>query len=340
MTLGSLSQWLALEHNISLVLGPGLESKSLVGEFQNVSVDTVLQHVAKRVGAEIRQTDGVYYIGTLDKLDRGFWVGRLPRVTAEEARTMVATFLSPDGQSTALADGLVVVVDKEPILQRIEALAKELGETRSTAWVLQFHVLSLSDETSRQLEAGGVPVGELSAQLLSGDASVTGSLVLDLILSGGASAGGVRRVAEPLLIVGDGEKVTFDRVEKIPYRSTLNESGGNVSSRTEAIDFLEVGFKLDASVKGLSESQAVLTCKVATDVITADGGGLPPRVAGEDFATVATLEPGGTYLLGGFDALSDADGWRLGRIGAITANKEKRSYQIWVRAYQIGSPTR
>lgn len=333
-TLGHFASWLSREHGVSVVLESGLESESIVADFVDVPLDQVMQSIAKRLGVGVRLSGAVYFVGQLDRGDRGVLVLRARRLGGEDLQSVIESMLSESGSASVFADGLVVVSDLEGVLLRVSQTIASVETQEVPGWVVQVHVVGYSEIASRDLGVDVLPSARLAAGLASTDPKdwLDVSAEVELALRYVRERSDVVSVADPMLFLADGDESSFKRIRRVPYVSELSQTDGAFQSRRQAVEFLDVGFDLRATIRETSPDEAVVNLDIEHGTIVGQGGELPPTVAKDVFSSRIPVKAGGVYLVGSYETMEFS---RASGVSWNAGNEDRRTYQIWLRAYRV-----
>ena len=326
---------------MSVVLADGLETKTVVADFEQVPISQVFELLAKRVGVQVSRIGSVYYLGSPGPDDRGYLVRRVRRIDKESIQAVVQTMVSDGGRSEVTADGLLVVSDQVTVLDRIQKMLSDVESTALPGWCVQLHVIGFSENAIDDFGVDTKPAGKLAATIALASAASAIDVSLDgqfeQILRAVHSRSDVVTVAEPMLLVADGREAKFERFSKVPYfqNETRSVSSGIVAEQRR-VEFLNVGFLAKVGVRELTDDSALINLELSNSSVTELGQELPPQTDVESFTSFVSARSGGVYLAAHFESdetsRSQGLGWGFGK-----SSKRKRVvYQVWLRAYAIG----
>ena len=324
---------------MSVVLQDGLEAREVTAELFEVPLPVAIEHVAKRVGAQVRVSGGVYFIGQLASSDRGVMVRRVRRLDEAQLNEALQTILSETGRSATFDDGLCIVSDVAGVLDRVTQLLDSVESAGTPGWVVQLEVISFSEVAAERMEVDIVPSGQLAAVVAQtvGDWSdgIEISARLDAVLEAARSRSDVHLVADPVLFLGDGREAQFERVESFPYEQAKTRFTNGAIVRDTTVEFLPVGFSTTVRLRETAPAAAVLELEVTNSNIKAVNEGLPPTTTRDRFTSAVPIRAGGLYLVGAFEVDETKRDTSLGFRRLNAWSTEKRVYQVWLRAYQV-----
>ena len=282
-------------------------------------------------------------MGELEREDRGFLVRRVRRLSGKELEAAITSGLSDVGSATAFPDGLVVVSDQAGVLERISVMLDEVETAGLSTWVVQVHVLSFSQTAAREFGVDTTPAGQLAASIALASGGVS-----NLDFSLGAELNNVLRavderadsfsLADPVLLMADGRESQYNRISRVPYVNNVIETSGNIIQERQSVEFVDVGFKMQASLRELGSDSALLELSIENSDVTRVNDNLPPETSQDNFNSVIPIRAGGVYLVGAFES-NEIE--RSQGIGLVVRNKEetsKRVYQVWLRSFAIDMP--
>ena len=300
-------------------------------------ISVAVDNIAKRIGADVRFVSGVYYVGGLGRTDSGTLVRRVRGLSGEELREAVESQLSDTGNVVAYDDGLCVVADVVAVLDRVGAMLDQVEELQAAAWVVQLHVIAYEYSAVDDLGVDVVPAARLAAIASADVADVEFQASLEAVLRAVVDRGDVHTVAEPMLLLADGERSTYDRGQTIPFVTQSVETVGASLRERQTIDFLDVGFELAVELRELTRDSAAVTVVVGNSRVIETGEGLPPTVSRDNLESVVPVVSGGVYLAGSFVSERIERSKRLGLSRGREHRNRSELYQVWLRCYKIGA---
>ena len=339
-SLGHFVRYLAQRHGVSVVIADGLETRPLVAEFNQTPIDSALELIAKRAGVSMRKLGEVYFLGELSKGDRGVLVRRVRRLAQEELTSAIAAVLSDTGTQAVFSDGLAVIADEAAVLDRINAMLDSVESAGVPGWILQVHVFGYSSKAAEELGVSVVPSGSLAAFAATSSAGIGQAGIqlrgeLDATLRFARDHSGVHTVADPLLFLADGRAASFNRTRRVPFVQSLTQTDSEFDSRTQIVQFLDVGFRVDAELREIADDLATITLDLEHGTIVDQASNLPPTVSLDAFSSVVPIQAGGVYLVGAYEAKETNSG---AGVAWKKTTSEARVYQVWIRAYRVSGP--
>ena len=246
-------------------------------DFVDVPIPDALQVVGRRVGAQAVKVGSIWYLGTLLQEDRGLLVAKVTRFGGDELKTFVGVMLSDIGKSACSADGVVVVADRVEVLARISAAFDRLETCPSDAWVVQLYVIGVSDAMAHDLGIDGAPTASLSATTISGSLGNKDAWQTVFGVNGAlkttATNRAVNLVAEPTLVLVNGEPGEYQRGRRVPVaRRTVSDSG---TVSTAGFDYVDTGFLIRCLIRDVGQGRARLDMTYRDSAIVGYVGEVP-----------------------------------------------------------------
>lgn len=341
MPLAEFLRWLSVEAGVSVIAGKSLDDDSVTLDMNAVPVDQVLGVVARRLGVQVSRTGRVYFLGDLRPEDRGVLVRRVARLTGDELRGVVGVLLSEHGRMESHSDGLIVVGDRVEVLQRVIELCDRIEDVPVDTWVVQLHVIAITDNASSRMGVDVVPALELSYSFASGSAAGAAASgvnlfgELDGILQAARRVEGVSMVAEPLFLLTDGGSGSFKSGEVIPVARKSVSAEGTV----ETLDFqyVNVGLDFEVQVRQVAPDAARLRVRMESGQLRGFVEGAP-RVQRDEYLGEVAAVTGGVYLIGSVDRKQRLDAVDGAFRTVKETERQNDTLQIWGRVYRISGP--
>ncbi len=340
ITLGALCQWIAAETGSSIVVQQGLENQAVSLEIHDEPLGAVMDVLAARLGVSLDRRGTLYYLGQTRPESRGVLVRRVRRLGREEIQQAVGVHLTQEGKVACFDDGLLVVGDRVAILERIGDVLDEVEKAQSPCWCVQCYIVSLTDADIRDVGLDVAPALEVSAAFASGSqlaglSSLSARGGLEAVLQASSSTDKNRVVAQPLFLLGDGEKASVKRTVSYPVPSDSVSQDGSVTAR--GWQYIEAGLTLEVELRERSAGSARLGVNLEVSDVEGFKEEAPIKAA-EAFVSSATIESGGVYLLGSLER----DRSRVGRWSWFQwrskTDSERHTLFVWARAFAVSGP--
>ncbi len=308
------------------------------------TVDDVLGMVARRVGVQVTRTGTLYYLGELRPEDKGVLVRRVRRLDSDQLLNSAQVLLSEFGSASVTPDGLLIVGDRVEVLQRVVELVERVEAADAVTWVVQLHLCSIDRRDVVDIGLDAVPAIEMAYTFGAASSSPFGLLTsLDgrATLEGGLDAvlRAVKRkrdskvVAEPLMLLVDGDEASIERGQRFPVRTRIVDTDTN--TERDQVEFVQTGLQITATMRELDDRLGRLRLRVQmSDVEDLDEGGAP--ITSEETVTVsADVASGGVYLLGSLTQSDREEGFDVGLQTGRTQGVEDDVLFVFGRVYRI-----
>jgi len=340
MPLNEFSRAVAEQTGLSIITELAIDSAKVTAHVVEQPVDVVLTSVARRLGVQVVNRGRLFYIGSLKPEDRGQLVRRMTRLDKSQLGDAAKLMLSDVGRAWTAPDGLMVISDRVEILARIDDMLNSIEASQPGTWVCQFYLLSLSDQSQREI---GFDVNQSVAV---GASYVRGSLSgapiglrrnlnanFSALLSAAVGSSGSRIVAQPMFLLQDGQTARIQEGEVVPVpRRTVGETG--VVSVT-GYERIETGLVMSTNLRQQGQDDAQLSLDLTISQVTGFVGEAPITQQ-STFVTIASVSRNGTFLIG--QILRD----KASKVttGTVIPTKFKWDegssvLQIWARVYCV-----
>ncbi|AMV21752.1 hypothetical protein [Planctomyces sp. SH-PL14] len=335
--------WASGRFGISIVADPALLAQPVELKLQSATAKELLSAIAHQVGAQVTKSGGVYLLGTLRPEDRGAFVKRVRRLSEAQLREVCQQMLSDVGRVSAFKDGLVVVTDTVEVLNRVADLLESVEAAEAVTWVVQMHVVQLTDRDIRDLGLDTVPALEVAAvlgdassgKLLSVETDLTASLKSVLQFANEKGRAGV--LAEPLFLLVDGEEGILNRTRRVPVENSVIDPRSGAISRNYS--FTEVGLQFRLTLRELNWKTARANIFISLGDVEAQGEeGRPPITRQQEMTLSADMTAGGVYLVGalrdGNSESSQKGGLKLGGVNRA----QQTETLVFARVARVAAP--
>lgn len=339
MELISFLRLFTTETGIAVICEDELDERTVSLDVVDLPAIEVLGTLARRYGVDMTGSGRLYFLGEIRKADKGYLVRKVSRLQADDLREAIQLMVTENGDVRVFTDGLVVVADRVQVLDKIHRLLDEIQSAPADSWVVQLHIINISDRASREIGLDVEHLVELSANLAAGSAIPDTVSNWDV---GAALTGTIRAastasdstiLSEPLFVLLDGETATINQGERVPIpRRTVSDSG---TVTTVGYDFLQTGITLEVTIRDAGDGQARLGLDVDLSLISGFVEEAP-IVNSLGGTTDAFLASGGSYLLLALRRdLEDGSSEGPGIPTLFKSSTDASTFQVWARAYRI-----
>lgn len=342
---------LADQYGVCVAVEQRLDLMTVTGEFSETPLRVCLATVARRLGCELVELRGLYYLGQRKPEDKVVMVRKIRRLNHEQVGAASQGFLSQEGSFAAMPDGLIVVGDRLEVIERLVDMFDRLEKAPSIVWCVQLHVISMSDKDlldfgldvnpALELAAGYANLSNVTKDLtlgvVQGIRGEGGATVADASLSAVLRAtrerSSMRIVADPLFTCVDGSEATVTRGLKVPVRTSIvTGQQGNVSNN---VRFVQTGLEATASVREISDKVGRLNLKLSVSEVQTVDRELGPTTDDQGLTCETDCETGGVYLLGGLRRGKNEQSRGAFFTMGDKKNKEGDVWLIWGKVYRI-----
>jgi type II secretory pathway component GspD/PulD (secretin) len=299
----------------------------------DTDMDVVLAYVARRIGAEITRQGNMVFVGNLRREDRGWLVRKARRMSGDDAKRILTTMKTENGNVDSTVDGIVVVSDRVRVLQSMSSMLDRVESQPATTWIVQLYMISTADKGTRELGFDTSATLDVSAVLADRTFTRVTDGKLQAVLRAARTSSNFDIIAEPMRLMVDGGASTIKDGEKIPIPQRTVSNNGTVT--TTGYTYVDTGIIVKAGLREISPRRA--NCQLTVDLTQVSGYvESSPITSGQNFQTAAILESGGTYLVGAMSCKSTT--YEKG--GAFFDSVRGRSdddgtVMIWLRCYRI-----
>lgn len=317
ISLNQLFGLLADEMGVGLSIPKDLQQTISI-DMDDVSIDDVINSIAKKNDLKIEKTDKTLYVARRDGLSQidGFetFVIPLKSITSEEAEKAIALFLSEQGRiAVNKASNRILVQDYPEVINNLRKVfpqfdpepkqviveAALLQVTRSNKTAVGFNWFgSDSTQNGSKLLKGNLqsygfttPPGP-SANALYTTLSYTN---IGAIIEAAKKQTNLEVLSAPQILAMEGHEAKIIVGKKLGYRTISTTSS---QTTMENIDFLEVGTQLTVKAQILDDNSILMDIhpEVSDGDISSQG---LPTVNTSEATTRVIIESGQTLVIGG-----------------------------------------
>lgn len=283
-------------------------------------------------------------------------VRRVRGVDRTDLETIVRSFNVADGTAVVTLDGIVVVSEAVEVIEKINEALNILEESEHSSYLIQLHVVQLTDEFIHDVGLDAIPVLDLAAVYLArttaaaasaagsaasgGATSITvsgqnGEASLKALLRATHVDSRVYSLAQPLLSVPEGQVARHREGEQVGIKSSIRDAQtGQVDS---GLQFKQVGFEVSASVQMVREGVARLALTLTDSALGPESTADNPRIVDTTCETSSDLPLGETVLIGAMRRKRITD--RVGQLWSTGSKKQNTSgvWLLWAKVVRVSS---
>lgn len=307
----------------AIVWAQDLDDKKCSGYFQNVPLLTVLDALSRRVGAEIMEVDGVYYIGELKVDDLATAVISLPPGNTEKFGEAIEKLLSDRGKVSAI-NASIVVRDTVEALRKIVRSVNRIRENSLRRYVCELWFISCKRSDLVHL---GAKLEIKNIDLLTVN---NARELFRLLLEAEAKFSGVQVLQRPVLQVSEGLQGSLSSGREIPLEQKAITDSGAIE--TTGYEIIQDGLQTTMTVHRVSEK--LLNCNLRIEVSNFDNLTSDKRPI-KDSKTISSniiLRDGEICLVGGIGRNDKSGGFEL---ITLDLGKNRETVLVWLRVREL-----
>ena len=333
MPLRDFAVYFSRSANISIVYSSKVSDSVVSGDFINESISDILNSIARSLDVVlIRNSETLYYLGSLPDDEKACFVSRVYGYPPEEIRKSIETLSGYSGKCNVTSNGVLVVTDKQSIVNRVANLVADFQKFAPDTYVLQIYLVSFKDDKSLNLGLDLKTSGELS--LLLSDTSLNFNSTsfgwkLNQILEGKNYA--TRIVSTPLMIVVPGVKCTWQNGSSIPVPQKTVSDAGTVT--TSGFTNVDVGLKIEVDLYEHSSTANIVTLKLEDSSVLSYVDYNPVKSQTLYNATFV-LENGRIYLVGELNRYKKGKG--LDKFFSFKSENTNERIAVFARCNRMG----
>jgi hypothetical protein len=338
MPLSVLAQRLAEQTGLVVAIDPKFHNAIVTADLRYTTVENLCNLVRRQTGCEWSYSrEGLAFGDVAEIAVAPIRVRRL----SPEALAGVVDGMGNGCKLVSIDESSHLIMGERRSLRRLQEAIADADAGDAVTWAVQLYLVSISRTASKDLGLDIVPAVQLAAVSAAGPTSavtaasgLTGSAQLQTLLRATSNRSGVELLADPLLLVRDGESVSMTRGLRIPVRTNkvTNQTGTTITQGT--IQMFQTGLELNVKAKEIGTSKVRLDVKIESSDVAAITDGVPSTTA-ETLDTRCDVESGGVYLVGSLRRESGRrDITQLIQFGNVT-KRDGSVMQVWVRAFRI-----
>lgn len=319
-----------------IVCSSELAEKTVDLEFKEATAVEVIELLSKQLGKDFILRGNTFFIGSLKKGDRSFFVRSCRFMSKSDASNFCQGFISEFGKVHVTSSGIISVMDVEPVINSLNLAFQQLEKIKVDTFICQLYFVHLSD--GWQLDAGlkTRSTGSLAYSLSKGqggnfDFQDVGA-EMELIFSGGSSLASL--LASPLLLCLSDQEVTWSdgQVYPIPLRNVSSE--GTVT--TTSYQFKNTGFQLKLKLVDLGEN-----CNIFLSITNSQISGWveeQPILDSSSLTSIFSAKSNFIYLVGELKQNKRSNGI----INTLTfrGDHSSKNIQVFFRFYRVSPEIR
>ena len=321
MPLRRAMEVLASEYGISVACSSDLDNAKVDGSFMDIPVGSVLETLARRCGASVVESGGVWYIGEAKKADRFNSVFRMPPADPEALLEAVRQSLSELGTVSIVGSCVWISDNADSITKALESI-EYLRNSLDRRYIAEFYFVRLNENDFITLTAD-LQINQVDIFASSFNVEQLFSMFVNADLGNGR----VSIDQRPVLYLSEGRRVTFeDGSEIVRERRAVSQEG---YASTSGYEKFSDGLKLEASVSRVTDLSYSLDFTLSVGVFDKDDKSSIPPMQRSVLTNPGMLVSDGRIHYAG--SLRRTDNSRKHALFMLNASNQLDLLTIWVR---------
>ena len=332
MMLSDFARWFSDTTGMGVVYDYDVSELKITAEFKDATYKNIISTISKRLKLDLVTIGNTYFIGKIEKEDRGVLLRKVKGFDKDQLTSALDSIISDDGKTVVYTTGLVVVSDKEQVLNRINVFLNQLESFQQTCWVCQIYIVAVSKDEMLQ---GGVefqPSGKLSYDIASAATGATGldyEAKAEAIVNSDFSSNFSKLLYSPMYLLREGTYAEwFDgEVVPIPLKSVTEYGVVEITG----YEYIDTGFTLkigvSESLNGALIDLDLTNSRVSTYVEEA------PQVKTTKLNQKINIESGKIYLMGELNNVKVME--NQSKFFMFEDSEINDVIQVWGRFYRI-----
>lgn len=316
---------IAQETGETIVWSRDADETTISGVFDDVSCAGVLTTIAKRLGLQLSEVDGIFFIGSASKGDSLSAVVRLPLSDSERCIKAFESCLSDYGKVQPLGS-CAVVNDYLYNIKKVCSVAHEVRQRSLKGYIAEIYFLRMKNSELIDLQAR---LNVEGIDIFSSSLTLEKLFSMYLDVSGNALESMVD--SRPIVYLSEGrESVLEVGTEIVKSRSTVSSEG---YSTVTGYDTFSDGVRVALTPVRLSSDVISLDVGLSVSTFTESGSGeLPTSSKSSINSPGLLLTDGGVFFVGSLRSTKKEQG-----IGLFTFNRQNSDeiLTVWVKIREI-----
>lgn len=318
-----------------IVFDSSLDKETVSFEFKNATPDEIMQLISRRFGKELLFYGNTFFLGTLKKEDRGYFIHRVRGYDVSEINAFCNSMISEFGKVNVSSDGLLFVSDRASVILQLRSMIDQLEKSSCDAWIVQFFLVLEKKDFRLDYGAEVTTSGDLSFLLTKGEGAKTDfsnvGQSLNLIFNSQSNMS--RVLASPMLLCRDGSESRWSDGLRIPIPKKSVSDQGTVT--TTGFDYQDTGLQLSLSVRE-TLTGALLKYKLIDSSVTGYVE-YQPILRSSELEGACPVVSGKVYLIGELMRTESTDS--SSKVLSFMTDDSKTRMQVFCRLYKISVPS-
>ena len=319
--------------NYGIVCDLNLYNRTINLEFKNSPPEVVIEMLSKQLGVDFIFRGNTFYIGSLKKADRSFYIDKIFFMDQKDAQSFFQNFCSETGKCFVTTSGILIFVDSEPVINSLTRSIQQIKELKDNTFVCQLFFLQNSKGWNFEAGLKTRTTGTLSYSLSKGQGGNFDfqdlGLDLETVLSGGTNSADI--IASPLFLCTSDKEVLWSDGTSYPFAIRNVSSEGTVT--TSNYEYKKTGLQIFCRILDNQDFSNV-SLRVINSSVTGYVSDMPVLNESE-FNTVFHAVSGRFYLVGSLRQKIISNG--IIDLLTLKSDTSAKDIQVFFRFYRIGA---
>jgi len=310
---------------VPIIWGTSLDAQPVTASFDDVPLGSVLETLARRVGASVSEVGGVYYVGELRRDDTVSAVLRMVPVDPGELQTALDRVTTEYGVVSILGSTIWISDRLETVRKMVQDI-ESLRERSQRSYVAEVFFLRLREDDFVKV-TGDLRVNSIDVFASSFNMDNLFSMFLDA----SGKAANVVIDQRPTMYLSEGRESKFEvGSEIIRERKAVVKEG---IIETVGYEKFNDGIDLALKLSRISDQNYMLDVKLSVSIFdTTDKSGIPALNKSVLSSPGLLVQDGRVYYVG---SLRKRETKRVLHLFGIDTGKETDLLTIWVRVREV-----
>lgn len=322
---GQAMQILSQEVGATIVWGVALDETKAFGTFSNVNIASILEVLARRVGAGVSEVGGVYYVGETKRQDRMFTVTQIPPVERSEIMDAIKNSCSSEGTVSLVGSTLWLCDDIESLRKTVTAI-EAIRRKSEKSYVAEIYFIRVNEESFVQLTAD---LQFRQIDIFSSSFNV--DELFQMFVNADGGTGWSKISQRPVLYLSEGRTATFSDGKEITRElKTLAESG---ALQTTGYSKFTDGTQLTMKLNRVSDKSYAVDVDLSISIFDkTDKSDVPSMEKSSLKSEGLLVQDSKVYYIGSLRRDSRSD---KGGLISFDFNKSHDMITIWIRVREL-----
>ena len=340
MPLSEFLRYLATKTGVSVVADAGLSEKGVTLDLKDQPTDEVLESVTRHLGVQLhKHSETLYFVGELRPEDNAVLVRRVRVLSGSELKAALGPTLSGANAIATFPDGLIVISDRAPVIQRAARMLDQLETMVAPTWAVQLYFVTFAKGDLVDLGLDVEPAFNLGVTYSTASAIGQGGRLdvgLSALLEAVEQRSSSSLVAQPFFLMRDGSEANYRQVRSVPVATTqVSQETGN---RTlVGFTTVEAGTIVNVGIREQSQNAVLLKLDAELSEILSVNDEGAPDAQRQTIQSETVVYSGGVYLVGAVEIVRKRKGRGAWLHPGSSSEDVTEVLQVWARAVSIDS---